>query len=334
TFKWKVQQIPTKGDTTTGSYLISLPKIWCEDNDISKGSEIELEEIGSSRILLSKADASKISQKRKSITIRYEKILGANSRTPRAVLGAYLEGFEIINIVKIPDNSKEKLAIRKLIRRLMKKLYGSRIIELKGSVRIEISTELTSPDVLLETIFNKVNMMFQNAILAYTEDDQDLAEDLIELDDEVDALYFQIVRGLKILLGDPLEAIKADSSFELIDTLDYRMIASILENLGDSAERIAAVIQADPNQLDDSDKAVLLSISNQVSKLLENSFRYFMTKDSTNTMNNIVETMTVREAIKELFHTNVDKEIIKILENATDNVIDIGELVRAEFVIE
>ena len=144
----KVVQIGEKG-----SFVISLPKKWCHNNEIVRGSEVELtiDELGPSTILLNTVKLNSNSEKKKDITIQYDKNQRSNSRTPRAILGAYLEGFENITIKGIPQKSKEKLQLRKTIRRLLKKLYGSRIVELPDLIRIEISPEITPPNLLLNS---------------------------------------------------------------------------------------------------------------------------------------------------------------------------------------
>ena len=82
---------------------------------------------------------------------------------------------------------------------------------------------------------------------AYFDDNTALAEDIILRDEDADKEYFRIVRTLKQILRDPILANElfpsSDGvSFSIVDSLDFRMIATYLENLADSAELLAIEI--------------------------------------------------------------------------------------------
>jgi len=79
--------------------------------------------------------------------------------------------------------------------------------------------------------------MHKDAVASFLKANKYLAEEVIERDEEVDRLYFLIVRVLRTAVLNPLLSEKIGLS--LIDCLDYRLAASFIESMGDQAVKIA-----------------------------------------------------------------------------------------------
>ena len=79
--------------------------------------------------------------------------------------------------------------------------------------------------------------MFKEAFEALVNGDIKLAEGIPSRDEEIDRLYFLLVRLLRSLIINPRLSEKMEIS--LIDCLDYRLIASLIENVADQAVDIS-----------------------------------------------------------------------------------------------
>jgi phosphate uptake regulator len=84
--------------------------------------------------------------------------------------------------------------------------------------------------------------MHRDAISAPLEGDVHLAENVVARDDEVNRLYFLLVRILRTIIQNP--RIGERMSVRSIDCLDYRLCASLVEAIGDSAVEISHKILA------------------------------------------------------------------------------------------
>ena len=114
----RVQQIGDKG-----SFIITLPKTWCEKNNIHQGSELVLnDEIRDRSVLITlPKNSSNVEQLEIEIpfgSLTDQRMIG------RSILGRYLDGYDIIKLTEIPD--ERKLEVRKSIKALILKLYVSR----------------------------------------------------------------------------------------------------------------------------------------------------------------------------------------------------------------
>ncbi|RLG91981.1 MAG: hypothetical protein DRO36_02820 [Candidatus Hecatellales archaeon] len=82
--------------------------------------------------------------------------------------------------------------------------------------------------------------MFKDVFKAFLEKDLKLAKTLPEKDEEIDRLYFLLVRLLRSLILNPRLSEKLNIS--LIDCLDYRLIASLMENIADRSVELASLL--------------------------------------------------------------------------------------------
>ena len=78
---------------------------------------------------------------------------------------------------------------------------------------------------------NKVVKMVENVVKAYVDGDVDLAQKVIESDDEVDDYFVKVKHEV-------VDDVKADR-FTTKNSLDMLMIAKYLERIGDHCENVA-----------------------------------------------------------------------------------------------
>ena len=79
--------------------------------------------------------------------------------------------------------------------------------------------------------------MQHDAIAAFVSCDMKLATTVVERDEEVDRLYFLLVRIVRAALTDLSTAERIHAS--PVDCLDYRILASFIEHFGDYSASIA-----------------------------------------------------------------------------------------------
>ncbi|OLS24030.1 MAG: hypothetical protein HeimC2_24210 [Candidatus Heimdallarchaeota archaeon LC_2] len=320
----RVQQIGDKG-----SFIITLPKTWCEKNDIHQGSELVInDEIRERSVLITlPKNANNIEQLEIEIpfgSLTDQRMIG------RSILGRYLDGYDIIKLTEIPD--ERKLEVRKSIKALILKLYVSRETEIiDKAIEIHVSKEIIPPLTVIDDLFIKAKEMISDAVLAFFDGDFELADNIIQRDEDADKLYFYIVRTLKKIFRDPMmssEYFRHDekTNFNLIDALDLRMIASYLENLADSAEELATAtldgiaIEKGKQQKD------LSRTFDQLSRLLEGSYKSYQTSDQARSIIILDETKELNILIEKKFD-NIPLPVKNTLSELVECIIDIADLV-------
>ncbi|MFQ5762933.1 MAG: PhoU domain-containing protein [Candidatus Bathyarchaeia archaeon] len=145
-------------------------------------------------------------------------------------------GFETINLSghKIPAKDRQR------IKRTINRLIGAEIVEeTTERVVVQCLLKVTAfpPDKILRRGCLLSSSLVSDAFSAFLRGDRQLAESILERDEEVDRLYFLLVRLLRALIVNPRLSEKLNVS--LIGCLDYRLIASLVETIADQAVEIA-----------------------------------------------------------------------------------------------
>ncbi|MFQ6076582.1 MAG: PhoU domain-containing protein, partial [Candidatus Bathyarchaeia archaeon] len=217
---------------TGGTYLISLPKGWAKRVGLSRGSVVAV---------IEREDGSLVVDPRYQLTREAE--VAAVSPSPhmeREITGNYLLGYDIIHIDgrgRLPPNIRERVSGS------IHRLIGLEIVEEDASrIVLQCLLDPTSfpPDRILRREHLFASSMLKDVMVAFFENDRQLARGIVERDDEVDRLYFLIVRLLRTAILNPLLSEKMN--IRPIDCLDYRLVASFVESIADSTVEIAQSI--------------------------------------------------------------------------------------------
>jgi phosphate uptake regulator len=173
------------------------------------------------------------------IDVSPETTIKVSRRLEDDILSGYLLGYEVITIEapKITEEHREK------IRHAINRLVGVEIIEEdthKVVLQCLLKPTAFPPEKILRREYILSAGMFKEAFEAFLENDSQLAKTLPEKDEEIDRLYFLLVRLLRSLILNPRLSEKLNIS--LIDCLDYRLIASLMENIADRAVELANVL--------------------------------------------------------------------------------------------
>ena len=132
----------------------------------------------------------------------------------------------------------------KQIIQTVRHLVGLEIIEEDANsitTQFLLESETLNPKKLLERMHGLVKEMYKDAIISLIENDDQLVDVAIERDEEVDRLYFLLVRLIRSNILNTKLSIKFD--LISIDYLDYRVAANILETIGDNSVKLAITVK-------------------------------------------------------------------------------------------
>lgn len=221
--------------TPDGTYLVTIPKAWAKRVGLDVGSVVSYEERQDGRLLLS----PKIDEERAPLEV----VLDASPLVRREIIERYLLGYDIIRI-----QSKDTLPpdIRDEVRRTTKRLVGLEVLEedsKKIVLQCLVEPSLLNPERILRRLEMLSMPMQLDSVQAFISSNGELAKGVVERDEEVDRWYFLLVRLVRAAISDTylLEKIKVSS----VDCLDFRLLASYIENFADYAVTIAENTQND-----------------------------------------------------------------------------------------
>ncbi len=231
-----------KVQLTGGStYIVSLPKNWVKYVRLKPGDYVRIKiQPDESLLILPKEEEEKINEKSLSTCVDASKA-STPEEVAREFIACYLVGYNLINVKFSRRTSWYKTCIKEVMR---KKLIGMEVVE-ESVEQLSARCLVGYTDLSVKDAVNRMYMMaismHQDAIIALREGDFRLAEEIIDRDDEVDRLYFFVVRQLKMAVENRFMIEKVGLS-KAIDCLGYRMVAKNIERIADHATNIAEAI--------------------------------------------------------------------------------------------
>ncbi len=321
-------QVTGAGDTR----IISLPKDWAERHQLDKGANVIIKELSTGDLIIYPQESIIQPQKRVMSIIESDHV-------NRDILAAYLLGSDIITVV---SKKGEALVQKSQIRDLSRQLIGLEILgETLESIELHflIGEEKENPRKYVRRCFSIANQMQNDAITAFLKGDAPLAREVIDRDVEVNRLYFLIVRMLKIMVDDKRE----ESYLKGPACLDWRMVATYSEDLGDDSVEFARKVQQNPNMnkmLSSDTLSKIKLLSDSTTDLLNQSLENFFDQ-------NVIGAELLKSKIAtQLRNTHrgiqddiskLDKEVVwqvssllNLLNKLHETAIDIGDLVIAK----
>jgi len=236
-----------------GSFLLSLPKEWVLKNGLQGGSVIQLIE-GEGGALTIRLGEEAEPERGATAVIRDPKGL------ERQIRACYLMGADTI-VVDL--GMRMTPATREEIRAAIHKLIGLEIVEETSSgMTIQCLLQPSSMPVksTLRRAYTLAANMHKEAEQALINGDLELAESVSRRDDEVDRLYFLLVRQLRLALRNAPIAEKI--GVKPAECLELRMAAKYIENIADYSEAVATSVgKIDRRELDRETLDALSSLS-------------------------------------------------------------------------
>ena len=220
------------------TYIISLPKNWVKELEIKVGDNVTIMKNSNRSLTLIPKERTVETEKTTAIILSGKKDSGDTIK--RKIISAYLAGYKTIKIrtkgMRIP--AEHSRSIRELVRSAM---IGTEIVESSSeSMIIQILTRL--PELSFETALKRMHLIASNmvveAIEAVEEVDMSHADNVVNMDDEVDRFGLYVRRNLVLAVGN--ESILQDMGLrKSSDCLGYRAIVSRIERIADHAGLIA-----------------------------------------------------------------------------------------------
>jgi len=205
-----------------GGYVISIPKNWVEENKLEKGSFIGIEcDTNSLRLMARPGKSEKQEENEIIIDVDGE----PNPNIYRKLRSAYLNSYSTI-ILKGQELKNKREAIKERV----KKLIALEIFE-SSKDRMVLKDLLNFNNVDFLKDFKKMDMIIRSVFIDIKKFDPELYESIDARDDEIDRLFFLLLRTLKKSLQDP--QIRKRFNLNLLKATNYWVYVHSLENLGD-----------------------------------------------------------------------------------------------------
>ncbi len=215
--------------TSSGTFFVCLPKEWAERNRLDRGSVVAISETADGRLTLD-AEYGKES-------IPQVAVVKPTSHLDREIIEKYLLGYDIIQV-----EAKERVSLsdRERVKRTSSRLVGLEIIEEDYSrivMQCLLEPSAFPPEKILRREYSIASGMHRDAVTALIEGDVHLGKNVVARDNEVDRLYFLLVRILRTVIQNP--SLSEKLAILPIDCLDYRLVASLVESIGDQSVQVA-----------------------------------------------------------------------------------------------
>ena len=314
--------------TGKSSYIVSLPKQWIMDLGLKQGDQIRMVRKGSSTLELFPPKFESRSQKKEEAIIEINSEEKASSIV-RKLISLYFLGYKTINVK--PKDGRLSPIQRNTVKEAVKRmLMGSEIISDSSSgitVQVLVNLLELSVDGAFKRMIHLAKSMSSDALLAVKENNDELAQEVINTDDEVDRFGFYIIRQLKIAIQNE-HMLKEMGFRNPRNCLGYRLVVKNIERTGDHAAFIAKdllefkkpVKKEILQKLQDMNEFCLSSLDDACLALFKED--YAQAERTIEETNDIVKfEKKVREASKSL---KDDEEIYRV-RRMTENIRRISE---------
>jgi phosphate uptake regulator len=314
--------------TGKSSYIISLPKQWVMDLGLKQGDQIKIIRKGSSTLELYPPKFESRIQKKEDATIEIGSEEDASSIV-RKLISLYFLGYKTIH-VKPKDgrlSPNQRNTVKEAVKRM---LMGSEIISdsISGiTVQVLVNLLELSVDGAFKRMLHLAESMSSDAILSVKENNSELAQEVINTDDEVDRFGFYIIRQLKIAIQNE-HMLKEMGFRNARNCLGYRLIVKNIERVGDHASFIAK----DVIEFKKSIKKEILEKLEDMNKfclsVLNDSCLALFTEDyskAENTIRKADEIIKYEKKVRDVSKSLKNEEEIYRVKRMTENIKRVSE---------
>ncbi len=261
--------------TGGSTYVVSLPKRWVVDAGLKAGDTVFLETAVDGSVNVRPQPAEKARARRK---VFEEKGSEVRDHLLRKLIGAYISGFGLIEVRFRPESGP---FVRRVARDFCRLVIGPEIIEeTRTTILIQ---DLSDPSELsaekcLRRMHLSVRAMLEDAIQALKSRDQALARDVSQRDQDVDRLYWMVAKQYHLAHTAPPGTAEPPSQSGIHA---HRLVAKLLERVGDHAERIASTYDVLVGEKDLDPKLVkeLEAATTSAIAILDQAFTALMSGD-------------------------------------------------------
>ncbi|MDW8048460.1 MAG: phosphate uptake regulator PhoU [Nitrososphaerota archaeon] len=296
--------------TRGGTFFVTIPKEWAISTGITQGSVVSTHITPNGRLVIE--PYSKLEPAPLSTMVKPTQYLS------REIIGKYLLGYDIIRI-----EAKDRITIdqREIVKETAHRLIGLEVIEedyTKIVLQCLLEPSALSPEKILRREYLISSAMYKDAVKAFVDADTQLARSVVARDNEVDRLYFLLVRILRTIVLNPTLSEKLE--VYPIECLDYRLTASFVESIADQSTQIAEqAVRLNGAKLDKDSSELILELSNKVQEAYSDSLAAFFSRDvsiaeSVRQKHDIVERLCQSlESISNTLPIDLTQKIISVM---------------------
>jgi phosphate uptake regulator len=216
-----------------GTLLVSLPKAWARKNGVRKGSTVAVDELSERKLIIRPIEGGEDMPREVSL----ERTGGDLVTVTNDITSAYLYGYDVIRLWGKKVISRED---RARLKETLSRLIGLEIMDEDSkqiTVQFLLEPSAINPERIVRRISGIIEGMIKDTAEAVGRNDQKLLSLVAERDDEVDRLYFLLVRTIRTA-SIHLEIAETYGLLG-VDMLDYRVLASFLESVGDAVSELS-----------------------------------------------------------------------------------------------
>ncbi|MEM2940688.1 MAG: phosphate uptake regulator PhoU [Thermoproteota archaeon] len=216
----------------SGSFLVTLPKSWVKQIRMDENMTLTMVSNRDGSLTIMPEGGGKLIEEIAEIDLSRQEL-----KPQDVLLGSYLLGYNTVVIKAETEFSTSEVSeVRKIVRRLP----GAEISEETASqieVRVLLDPEMITPEKLVRRQSALTASMISDCVKALLKWDAELAERVVERDEEVDRQYFMLVRVIRSALRNP--ELPAKMGMDFLKLMDLRMLVKYVEDSADQCVRIS-----------------------------------------------------------------------------------------------
>ncbi len=254
---------------------VSLPKDWIEANSIKPGTPVVVRAMIDGTISIDPKMQQERVESRKVIMVEDNE---TKEHLTRKLIGAYLAGY---NIIEVRSKGRLDLDLKHGVKEISRMVIGPEVIEETSNTIVlhDLSDPVELPqEKCVRRMHLIVDSMHKDAIVSLQDEDEDLAQDVIDRDTDVDRLYWMAVKQYNLILKD--RKLSEKIGVNIYEGMSNMLVARGIERIGDHAEKIAhnsIILAKSGNKI--TDLKEIGDLSEQAIKILDMAMQAFFLKD-------------------------------------------------------
>ena len=220
--------------TGRSSYIVSLPKEWIMDQGIKQGDQVIVTRQGSSVLEIRPINFRRPTTQDAATLVITSK--DDKHTITRKLIALYFLRYKTINVK--PKNGRVDPNQRIAIRNTVKKILMGAEITADSTNEITIQVLINLVELSIDGAFKRMlhlsKSMQNDALLALKENNKELAQEVLNSDDDVDRFSFYIIRQLTIGIENS-HMLEEMGFANARDCMGYRIVVKNIERLADHA---------------------------------------------------------------------------------------------------
>jgi phosphate uptake regulator len=215
--------------TAGGTFFVCLPKPWAEHYNLKRGGIVGISEGTDGKLVIDPKYGAEPSPR--TVILEPGPLLG------REIIANYLLG---VDVIRVHGKGQICLEDREAVKSTVSGLIGLEIVEEDRSgmvLQCLLEPSGFPPEKILRRAYTIAAGMHKDVVNAFVEGEAQLAKSVIARDNEGNRLYFLLVRILRTIIQNP--GLSEKLGVGPIECLDYRLVASLVEAIGDECVRVA-----------------------------------------------------------------------------------------------